>query len=93
MVHRVSILLKERDSSLDSPKRTNHATGNLRVIVKLSSLILLQDILDGLSNEDQAVFLKWQKVWSRVIKLHSSILTMYVKVVVGKKLIAQGRFT
>ena len=53
-------IVEERDGSLDSLKEQ---IMQLVIACDCKVIILdpLQDILDGLSNEDQAVFLKWQK--------------------------------
>lgn len=53
-------LVDERDGGVESLKRT---VENLVIKCECKLIILdpLQDILDGLSNEEQALFLKWQK--------------------------------
>ena len=54
------MLIDERDGGLESLKKQ---VDNLVIKCDCKVIILdpLQDILDGLSNEDQAVFMKWQK--------------------------------
>ena len=53
-------LMDERDGGLDDLKDKI-----MRLIVECGCLVIvldpLQDILDGMSNEDQAVFMRWQK--------------------------------
>lgn len=53
-------LMDERDGGLDDLKDKV-----MRLIVECGCLVIvldpLQDILDGMSNEDQAVFMRWQK--------------------------------
>lgn len=53
-------LVDERDGGVESLKKT---VENLVIKCECKLIILdpLQDILDGLSNEEQALFLKWQK--------------------------------
>jgi len=53
-------LVEDRDGGIDSMKKCNE---NLIVTCGCLVIILdpIQDILDGLSNEEQASFLKWQK--------------------------------
>lgn len=53
-------LVDERDGGLDSLK---HQIEKLIVECECKVIVLdpLQDVLDGLSNEDQAVFLRWMK--------------------------------
>lgn len=53
-------LIEDRDGGIESLKNLINsliASCDVRVVV----LDPLQDILDGLSNEDQAVFMRWQK--------------------------------
>lgn len=54
------MLIDERDGGLESLKKQ---VDNLVIKCDCKVIILdpLQDILDGLSNEDQAIFMKWQK--------------------------------
>ena len=54
------MLIDERDGGLESLKKQ---VDNLVIKCDCKVIILdpLQDILDGLSNEDQAMFMKWQK--------------------------------
>lgn len=54
------LLMDDRDGSIEAIKEVVEemvVAGDCKVIV----LDPLQDILDGMNNEDQAVFLKWQK--------------------------------
>jgi hypothetical protein len=54
------LLMDDRDGSVEAIKEVVEemvVAGDCKVIV----LDPLQDILDGMSNEEQAVFLKWQK--------------------------------
>lgn len=53
-------LVDERDGGLESLKKTVESLV-IKCGCKLIILDPLQDILDGLSNEEQALFLKWQK--------------------------------
>lgn len=53
-------LVDERDGGIESLKKTVENLA-IKCACKLIILDPLQDILDGLSNEDQAMFLKWQK--------------------------------
>lgn len=54
------MLVDERDGTLNDLKETI-----MKLVVESDCMVLcidpLQDILDGLSNEDQSVFMKWQK--------------------------------
>ncbi len=54
------MLIDERDGGLESLKKQ---VDNLVIKCDCKVIILdpLQDVLDGLSNEDQAIFMKWQK--------------------------------
>lgn len=53
-------LIEDRDGGLDSMKKSIES-----LIITCGCMVIvldpLQDILDGLSNEDQAVFLRWMK--------------------------------
>lgn len=84
-------LLDDRDGSLDAVKGVVEeliVSCGCRVIV----LDPLQDLLDGLSNEDQAVFMRWQKSMVKSHQITFININHMRKSGVGEKANSAGAF-